>query len=216
MRRTPLAGDSSADRAAEAAADLAVQAFELLTALHASALRWFLDGWPAFSGVRSVEPKSLPVLRWLPRVRDAAPPFSAPFIGALAATASRLAWQRSYTTPEVSRAFLENYGWTEFVGLTGPTAGDHLACGALLLGPRLTYPPHRHEAEEIYVPLAGTAAWKRADESWREWPPGTVIHHARYEPHAMQTGESPLLALYLWRSNNLGQKSRIDPPSRAR
>ncbi len=165
--------------------------------------------------MRSVEPEALPVLRWLPRVREAAPPFSAPFIGALADSAPRLAWQRSYTSPEVSPAFLENYGWTEFVGLTAPTLSDHLACGALLLGPRLTYPPHRHEAEEIYVPLAGTAAWKRADEDWREWPPGTRIHHARYEPHAMRTGESPLLALYLWRGISLGQKSRIDPPSRA-
>jgi hypothetical protein len=27
----------------------------------------------------------------------------------------------------------------------------------------------------------------------------------------MQTGEEPLLALYLWRSENLAQESRLDP-----
>jgi hypothetical protein len=38
-----------------------------------------------------------------------------------------------------------------------------------------------------------------------------VIHHAPYVPHAMQTGQEPLLALYLWRSENLAQQSRLDP-----
>jgi len=84
-------------------------------------------------------------------------------------------------------------------------------CGVLLLGPHVTYPPHRHEADEIYVPLAGTAAWKHGNEGWRERLPGSVIHHAPYVPHAMQTGQEPLLALYLWRSEDLAQQSRLDP-----
>ena len=79
-----------------------------------------------------------------------------------------------------------------------------------MLGPATLYPHHRHEAEEIYVPLSGTAAWQRGDAIWREHPPGTLIHHLSEEPHAMRTGEEPLLALYLWRSSDLAQKARLD------
>jgi quercetin dioxygenase-like cupin family protein len=78
------------------------------------------------------------------------------------------------------------------------------------LGPATVYPRHRHEAEEIYLPLSGTASWQQGDETWRERPPGTLIHHAGDEPHAMRTGDGPLLALYLWRSSDLTQKARLD------
>jgi hypothetical protein len=193
------------------AGDLLAQARVLLTDLHAGELTPFLEDWPSPSEPRSVPPSSVPVLRWLPHIRQSASAFSAPLVNALVATAPSLAWRRSYSPAAVGPQFYENYGWTEFAGLTGPMPSQHLACGVLLLGPHVTYPPHRHEAEEIYVPLAGTAAWRHGEEGWRERPPGTVIHHASYDPHAMQTGREPLLALYLWRSENLAQESRLDP-----
>jgi hypothetical protein len=80
----------------------------------------------------------------------------------------------------------------------------------LLLGPATHYPRHRHEAEEIYMPLAGTAAWQQGDGDWRDQLPGTVIHHQPFEPHAMRTHAEPLLALYLWRGAGLAQKARLD------
>jgi len=58
--------------------------------------------------------------------------------------------------------------------------------------------------------LAGTASWQQGDGRWRERLPRTVIHHASHEPHAMRTGARALLALYLWRSANLHQKSQLD------
>ncbi len=186
------------------------QARALLTEMHASGLGPFLDEWPKSSTTRNIESKSLPVLQWLSRVHESAPPFSARLVDTFVAAAPVLAWQRSYSIADVGAAFLEGYGWTELMGLNGPTPSEHLACGLLLLGPSLIYPPHRHEAEEVYVPLAGTAAWKRGNEPWHEQPPGTLIHHARHEPHAMRTTAEPLLALYLWRSENLAQKSQLD------
>jgi len=85
-----------------------------------------------------------------------------------------------------------------------------IACGFLILGPSTLYPRHRHEAEEIYIPLRGTARWEQSDAVWRERRPGAVIHHASGEPHSMQTGAEPLLALYIWRSERLNQKARLD------
>jgi len=166
---------------------LLAQARVLLTDLHAPELTPFLKEWPSPAERRSVPPSSVPVLRWLPRILQSASTFSAPLVNSLVAAAPSLAWRRSYSPAAVGAQFYENYGWTEFAGLTGPTPSKHLACGVLLLGPHVTYPPHRHEADEIYVPLAGTAAWKHGNDRWRERLPGSVIHHARYEPHAMQT-----------------------------
>jgi Dimethlysulfonioproprionate lyase len=191
--------------------DLLDQARALLTDLHAPELTAFLKEWPVASEPRTVPASSVPVLSWLPNIQRSAPAFSAPLVNTLVGTAASLAWRRSYSPAAVGAQFYENYGWTEFAGLTGPTPSKRLACGVLLLGPHVTYPPHRHEADEIYVPLAGTAAWKHGDEGWHERVPGSVIHHASYVPHAMQTGREPLLALYLWRSENLAQGSQLDP-----
>jgi quercetin dioxygenase-like cupin family protein len=151
------------------------------------------------------------VLSWLGSIQRSAAAFSAPLVNTLVGAAASLAWRRSYSPAAVDAQFYENYGWTEFAGLNGPAPSNGLACGVLLLGPRVTYPPHRHEADEIYVPLAGTAAWEHGNDGWRERVPGSVIHHAPFVPHAMRTGEDPLLALYLWRSDNLAQQSRLDP-----
>ncbi len=123
--------------------------------------------------------------------------------------APSMAWRRTYTEPDVSAAFLQNYGWSEIVGTTGPQPSEKVACGFLILGPRTFYPRHQHEAEEIYIPLVGTASWQQGDGPWAEYAPGTVIHHDRNEPHAMRTGTSPLLGLYLWRSADLRQKAHF-------
>jgi quercetin dioxygenase-like cupin family protein len=191
--------------------DLAFLAHDLLTGFHTPELTSFLEEWPAQPAARRVDPYSVPALRWLPRVREAAPDFSLELIEAVVTAAPSLAWRRSYTPELVGAAFFDNYGWTELIGLTGPTVSEHLACGILLLGPQQTYPPHRHEAEEIYLPLVGMAAWKQGSGRWRERSPGEVIHHASNEPHAMRTASTPLLALYLWRSQDLAQQSRLDP-----
>jgi Dimethlysulfonioproprionate lyase len=192
---------------------LLAQAHALLAGLHSPELTPFLNEWPHPSERRSIAPSAVPALRWLPQVKEAAPPFSAALVDALAAAAPSLAWQRSYSPAAVGATFFANYGWTEMTGLMGPVPSEHLACGLLLLGPHLIYPSHRHEAEEIYVPLSGTAEWRDGIDEWHERPPGSVIHHARYQPHAMRTAQAPMLALYLWRSDNLAQKSRLDPPA---
>jgi quercetin dioxygenase-like cupin family protein len=78
-----------------------------------------------------------------------------------------------------------------------------------MLGPATTYPGHRHPAEEVYVPLAGTAWWQRGDEPWRRVAPGRPIHHPPLMSHATRTGGSPLIALYLWRGE-IGTHARLD------
>jgi hypothetical protein len=118
-------------------------------------------------------------------------------------------WRQTYAAGDVGDAFLRNYGYAEIVGMKS-IPSRRIACGFLILGPSTLYPRHRHDPEEIYVPLRGTARWEQSDAVWRERRPGAVIHHASDEPHSMQTGAEPLLALYIWRSEQLNQKARLD------
>jgi hypothetical protein len=190
----------------------------LLEALGAAELAPWLTAWPAAAHEPPQAPRAaaLPVLEWLPAAVRAAPAFSAPLCAALQAAAAGLAWHRSYTPADVTAGaiearFLDRYGWCELQGprALGERYSGALACGFLLLGPDVHYPAHCHEAEELYLPLSGSAAWRRGEALWHERKPGALIHHASLEPHAMRTGTDPLLALYLWRGRNLAGSARL-------
>jgi hypothetical protein len=184
---------------------------KLLESLHEPSLAPFLADWPRTPRQVTITASHLPVLRWLPEIAREAAPFGFELVAALYRAAPSLAWRQTYTVKDLDPSFLENYGWSEILGNgNGPWTSERIACGFLILGPSTHYPRHRHEAEEIYLPLSGTAAWQQGDAVWRERAPGTLIHHADGEPHAMRTGGSPLLALYLWRSDDLAQKARLD------
>ena len=191
------------------AVNIAAQIRQLLESLQQPALAPFLADWPPSSGPRAVHAAALRVLRWLPDIAGDTGAFATDLVAAVCRAAPSLAWCQTYTARDLDAAFLDNYGWSEILGGCGPLASERLACGFLILGPATHYPGHHHEAEEIYLPLSGTAAWQQGDAVWREHAPGTPIHHAGNEPHSMRTGAAPLLALYLWRGN-LAQKARLD------
>lgn len=206
---TPRVGGPEAPQAARG--DLFQRMRAFFDSLRSPELEPFFEAWPRSLQRRSVAPTALPVLRWLATLEA---PGSGPMgelLHEVRCVAGSLAWHQSYDASQVSAQFLENYGWAEIAGLAGQVPSASLACGLLLLGPNTFYPPHRHEAEEIYIPLSGTAAWQKGQEDWREHSPGSIIHHARHLPHSMRTAGSALLAVYLWRSESLEQKSRLHP-----
>ena len=184
-----------------------------LKSLQAPRLDPFLAEWPGEAPSRRVMPRSLPVLKYASVLKSQTPHWARSVTEELFRLGPSLHWGQSYPASAVGAQFLENYGWTEVAGLHGPIPSEQVAIGFLMLGPATLYPRHRHEAEEIYVPVSGAAAWQGGDGIWREKPPGAVIVHERNEPHAMRTSSEPLLALYLWRSARLDQKSRLDPTS---
>ena len=191
-----------------------------LCSLRVPSLGPFLADWPdsadgrasaPLPGPGNGAPPQLPVLRWIADIAPDDQGIGATVLADLGRHARSLAWRQTYTADEVSDEFLRNYGYTEILGPAAPIAARRIACGFLLLGPDTLYPLHRHEAEEVYVPLSGTARWIQGDGIWRERPPGTVIYHASEEPHATHTGARPLLALYIWRSRQLNQRARLEP-----
>ncbi len=204
QRNTPAAGPLPAAIEALIGATgrfLAAQAPPFITA---TAVPW-LDSTQR----RAVQAGSLPVVRHLAGCLTAAPPAMRPLVGALHTAAGALAWRQTYSAKQMSPQFLEGYGWTELAGLNGAVVSRECAVGFLMLGPGIEYPPHHHEALELYLPLAGRATWWRAQAGWQEVEPGATVLHAPWEPHAMRTGPEPLLALYLWRSGNLDQHAEL-------
>ncbi len=192
-------------RTASPAASLALAAKTLLDTMVPA--RPFLQDWPEFLVRRRAEPRRLPVLDWLDAAQPS--PATAPLVRAIVDHADALSWQQTYGAADFGAAFLDRYGWTEFIGLRGPIPSTELACGLLMLGPNIEYPAHAHEAEELYLPLAGSASWMRGDEGHALRPVGVPIHHPPWMPHAMRTQSEPLLALYVWRGGDLAAKSKI-------
>ncbi len=162
-----------------------------------------LAGWPSGAGAVAGAPRGLPALRHLPSAMAASVPQTEALAAQVIAEVATLEWRQSYTNAELQQSFLDNYGWTEIIGLRGPIRAERMASGFLLLGPRTAYPTHRHAAEELYLPLAGTAFWQRGNRGYAPRPPGQLIHHPPWLPHAMRTSDEPLLALYVWPGDNL-------------
>lgn len=161
----------------------------------------FLADWPEGGARRAQVPVGLPVCRWLSGMTEG-------LAGLVAQHSAALEWRQTYGAADFGAGFLERYGWTEVVGLRGPIPSEKVAAGFLILGPEVTYPPHAHQAEEVYLPLSGRAWWQKGGE-WRQVEPFTAIHHPAWVPHAMRTEAEPLLALYLWRGGDLAAKSVI-------
>jgi hypothetical protein len=170
----------------------------------------FLRDWPRKLIARPLEARSLPVVSMLRGASRFAAPRTRALVEAVAAIAGDLEWRQSYTSADFGERFLQNYGWSEWVGRRGAFESDAIACGILLLGPGAEYPAHSHEAEELYLPLAGHAFWRSAKSDWRLRPPGRWIHHPSWTTHAMRTAREPLLAAYVWRAGDLTAKSHID------
>ena len=176
----------------------------------------FIRDWPRELVTRPVVARSLPVVAALLGQSRFAAPGTRALVDGIAALAGELDWRQTYTEADFGQRFLDNYGWSEWIGERGAFVSDEIACGVLLLGPDTEYPAHSHEAEELYLPLAGCALWRAGASDWRLRAPGERIHHPSWTVHAMRTAREPLLAAYIWRAGDLSAKSRIVLPSSVR
>ncbi len=198
---------TSTERRASAAESLARAVVLQLTSLPAAAP--FLMDLPVLEAVRAAAPRRLPVCGWLPDLAELAAPATRGLVQEFVAAADALEWRQTYAASDFGAEFLDRYGWTELIGLRGPIPSERIACGFLMLGPGIEYPAHAHEAEELYLPLAGEALWMRDEEGFVARAPGAPVEHPSWTPHAMRTLGDPMLALYLWRGGDLAAKSKI-------
>ena len=156
---------------------------------------------------RVLKPNSLPVLSYLPQMSNQAPDENRPLIDHLIDIQSSLHFNQTYSSADFGDAFLQQYGWIKFLGPDAYWHSNVLSSGLVLLGDNVTYPEHWHLAEELYLPISGTADWYHEEKGWQTIPPDQMIHHASNIKHSMRTSGEPLLVLYVWRGGELVQKS---------
>lgn len=95
------------------------------------------------------------------------------------------------------------YRVNELVGPADPATwpGLHdrsVRLGIVELPAGFAYPPHRHEAAELYVVQRGQLAWE-VDGDRFEVRPGSVVRHEPWAVHAMEVlGDEPAELLYVW------------------
>lgn len=121
-----------------------------------------------------------------------------PLADEIAPFAARLPWKLGDGEVSMPEGFAGRYRFCEIVGPNGLAAHQTIRFGAYLQFAETFYPMHNHEAEEIYLPISGTARWWRDDVAGEHVAPGTLIRHAPWERHATQTTGAPLLALWGW------------------
>ena len=86
----------------------------------------------------------------------------------------------------------------EIIGPTGQIKHATVRAGLLFQASDITYPSHSHAAEEVYFPLTGPVDWQIENTNWCQKEAGSFIHHMPYQPHAIRTGKTPLLAIWGW------------------
>ena len=183
----------------------------------------FLRDWPQELTPRPIVPHPLPVVSALQGLSRFAAPEDARFGRSRRGAGRRSRLAADLYERRFRRAILKNYGWSEWIGQRGAFESDAIACGVLLLGPETEYPAHSHEAEELYLPLAGHAWWRMAKSDWRLRPPGQWIHHPSWTTHAMRTAaRTPARGLCLARRRphgevapNLGSTGSVTDVSRS-
>lgn len=125
---------------------------------------------------------------------------------------SRLRWEQSYKKEDglVPDAMLAGYGFTEIIGQRGPFVSDRIRAGISIWGPGIVYPRHQHEAEEIYVVLAGAAEFKVGSGVETRQSVGDVVYVESNVSHGFRTTDQSLVVYYLWQAGDLRQQSRFE------
>lgn len=158
---------------------------------------------PLSPDARKLPAQNYEVTRFLQSAEKEVNPAAGAIMEALTKYCSRLCWRQSYDEEDFGSAFLANYGFLEVLGIRGHFRHDKLALGILILGPDIEYPAHFHTAEELYVPLSGTAKWSKDGQRFVTRQPGTVIHHPSEVIHAMKIDREPLITAYVWIGGDL-------------
>ena len=119
-----------------------------------------------------------------------------------------LRWEQAYSDADksVGEHMLASYGYAEIVGKQGPFFSKRIRAGIAVYGPGINYPLHQHDAEEIYVVLAGSASFRLGDSEPVSRSAGAVIHHASMMGHGLHTNDDTLVIFYLWQGGNLREK----------
>lgn len=156
---------------------------------------------------RNLAPNTMPALSHLERAAQLCGRGQQVLANQLVAHQDQLQWLQSYTADDFGAYFTQHYCFTEIIGTRGHFVSNEFAAGLVLYGPNIDYPDHWHVADEIYLPLSDTGLWSSDRDDYQKRRAGDIIYHSSNMPHAIRTGDEPLLAAYVWHGGDLAQKS---------
>jgi mannose-6-phosphate isomerase-like protein (cupin superfamily) len=158
--------------------------------------------WPPPTTAPRLEPAELPACAHFAAALElgmAGP--ESPIATGLARLARRLHWTYGYPPDPRWPGLERRIAFTQVLGTTAIWSSERMLLGFTLIAPHTSYPAHAHPAIELYLVVAGAAAWQLGDAPAAIRAPGSVIVHPTSTPHAMTTGPEPLLALFTWRGD---------------
>ena len=120
-----------------------------------------------------------------------------------------LKWNTTYSENEVGPDFIKRYGWFDLISQNGPffVNGTRIMIG--YWGENLDYQMHWHEAEEAYVPLAGSALFWSQHNGTKIASVGDIVIHESNEKHWTKMTNGFLLALAIWKGTDLSVNPTI-------
>lgn len=163
----------------------------------------------------AVTPRLLPAADTLSRALALAPPKTRALIDLFEQEKHTRKWEQSYTKADdlVGDDMLAGYGFAEVIGKLGPFVSTRVRAGIGVWGPNIDYPPHRHQAEEVYVPLAGAASFRLGSGealSVETRGVGDAVYVPSMLTHGFRTLDQPLAVLYIWQAGDLRETSHFD------
>lgn len=117
-----------------------------------------------------------------------------------------LEWRTTYTEAEVGADYLARSAWFELIGPNGHFQSNECIAFIAYWGAGLTYPWHKHEAEEIYTIAAGEACLKVDAKPDLRARCGDHRLHASWQPHALTTPNGPVVTFCMWRGAGLNEE----------
>jgi len=169
------------------------------------ALRDWGDAWQAAA------PAQLPVAGLLAEALQDCAPGARDLLQTFVEHNPQLRWEQSYRREDglVPERMLDGYGFAEIIGLRGPFVSERIRAGIAVWGPHIDYPQHRHQAQEAYILLSGSAQFEFAQQSPQIRRAGDVVFVSSNLVHGFRTAEQSLVLCYLWQGGDLRQTSRF-------
>ncbi|KIC41878.1 hypothetical protein RA27_00185 [Ruegeria sp. ANG-R] len=165
--------------------------------------------WPTDLSDSNLQPASVPATRLVGEFDLAGTTATQALVNAVVATAELAHWRLTYTEDEVGADFLARYGYYELFGPHGHFHSTQLRGYIAFWGAGLNYGWHSHQAEELYLTLAGEARFK-VEGNEAIITPGQTRLHESWQSHAMTTTNKPILTFVLWRGDGIGDLPQMD------
>lgn len=165
--------------------------------------------WPTDLTATRLQPSHIPAVDLVSNFDAGGSDQTRALSDTIKATAHLAHWKLTYTEDEVGADFLQRYGYYELFGPTGHFHSTQLRGYVAYWGAGLHYDWHSHQAEELYLTLAGGAVFRVAGDECFVGPNQTR-HHESWQSHAMTTTDQPILTFVLWRGEGMGDLPRMD------